>query len=93
MKQKPLTDEQKELLKRLEATIKECEEKNIAFVYDRDDESVTAYNSDGVESTYSGCRLEDYNRDEKMDWNKGKFIIDLNMDYFDSFEGYFILKF
>lgn len=92
MKQKPLTDEQKELLKRLEATLKECEEKNIAFVFDREDCSVTAYNSDGVECTYAGRVPEDYERDEKMDWTKSD-IVEICIDYFDSFDQDFILKF
>ena len=92
MKQKPLTDEQKELLKRLEATLKECDEKNIAFVFDREDSSLTAYNSTGVECTYAGRAPEDYERDEKMDWTKSS-IVEIGIDYFDSFDQDFILTF
>ena len=92
MKQKPLTEEQKELLKRLEATLKECDEKNIAFVFDREDCSLTAYNSTGVECTYAGRSYEDNERDEYMNWENGE-ILEMSIDYFDSFDQYFILKF
>lgn len=90
MKQKPLTEEQKELLKRLEATLKECEEKNIAFVFDREDCSVTAYNSDGIVCTYAGRDKEDKS-DEFLDWDNCSIV--MSIDYFDSYNQCYLLKF
>lgn len=90
MKQKSLTEEQKELLCRFKEILIEAEKKNIAFVFDREDCSVSAYNSDGVEDTYAS-RVKEDESDEYLDWNNSSVI--MYVDYFDSFDQCYLLRF
>ena len=90
MKQKSLTKEQKELLCRFKEILIEAEEKNIAFVFDREDCSVSAYNNDGVKETYAS-RIKEDESDEYLDWDNGSII--MYVDYFDSFDQCYLLKF
>ena len=67
MKQKALTTEQLEVLKKLNAVLCEARNKGIEFVYDTSDGSVSAFNCSSVNCIYSGRNPESHT-DEEMDW-------------------------
>ena len=90
MKQKQLTDEQRDVLKRLEVIFKEAEEKKIGFVYDREDGSLSAYNNNGIVCTYAGRNKEEES-DEYLDWDNCSIVT--YIDYFDSLDQCYLLKF
>lgn len=91
MKQKPLSDKQREVLERLEAVLKEAEDADLKFVYNQNDGSVTAFNGEDVCECYTGRDPED--DDEEVDWDAAKFVGEHHwMDYFDSSMQYYYLK-
>ena len=90
MKQKVLTEKQHEVLGRLEAILKEAQENHIGFVFDEDDCSLTAFNAENVELSYCG-RSQEYDNDEKIDWDSASIIENFNADYFNSgWDTYFL---
>lgn len=67
MKQKALTTEQLEVLKKLNSVLCEARNNGIEFVYDISDGSVSAFNCSSVNCIYSGRNPESHT-DEEMDW-------------------------
>lgn len=82
MKQRELTEKQKELLKVLVFIFARCKENGIAFVYDNDDCTLSAFNADNVNTFYGGLHGED-DGDELMNWELAE-IVDVYTDYFNS---------
>lgn len=91
MKQKELTFEQKEVLEKLDAILKEAKSRNIGFVFDEEDGSMTAYNAENVSFTYSGGKKEE-DEDELMNWDLCE-IVDVHMDHFHNAFDYLYLDF
>lgn len=92
MRQRVFTEEQHELLGRLEQIFKEAKEKDISFVYDIGDGSLTAFNSQNIPDYYAGKRKED-DTDEKIDWETSSIIENASIDYFDGYLQDYYLKF
>lgn len=92
MKQKVLTEKQHEVLGRLEAILKEAQENNIGFVFDEEDCSLTAFNTENVELSYCGRNSESDN-DEEIDWDSSSIIENFKADYFNNGYDYFYLHF
>ena len=67
MKQKALTTEQLEVLKKLSGVISEARNNGIEFVYDTSDCSLSAFNCSNVCEIYSG-RHPERDNDREMDW-------------------------
>ena len=82
MKQKELTEKQKEILNRLNAVLDEAVDAQIGFVYDNDDFTLSAYNNENVIDGYAGRKPEEEN-DTLMNWDE-VFIISKRFDYFDN---------
>lgn len=84
MKQLVLTEVQHELLGRMERLFKEAKEKDISFVYDISDGSLTAFNSANVSDFYAGREgsKEDYD-DEEIDFDSCSIIENASIDYVD----------
>lgn len=68
MKQKALTTEQIEVLKKLSGVISEARNNGIEFVYDTSDGSISAFNCSNVNCIYSGRNPESHT-DEEMNWD------------------------
>ena len=94
MKQLVLTEEQHELLGRMERLFKEANEKDISFVYDISDGSLTAFNSANVSDFYAGREgsKEDYD-DEEIDFDSCSIIENASVDYVDYARQNYYLKF
>lgn len=92
MKQLVLTEEQKELLERMELLFKEAKEKNISFVYGIDDGSLTAFNSTNVPDFYAGRDKED-DSDEEIDFDLCYIVENASIDYADFAMQSYYLKF
>ncbi len=92
MKQLVLTEEQHELLGRMERIFKEAKEKDISFVYDISDGSLTAFNSANVSDFYAGRDKEDY-EDEEIDFDSCSIIESASIDYTDYARQTYYLKF
>ena len=90
MKQKVLTEKQHEVLGRLESILKEAKENKIGLVFDEDDCSLTAFNAENVELSY--CHhCQEYDNDEKIDWDSASIIKNFNADNFNSgFDTYYL---
>ena len=91
MKQKELTFEQKEILKKLDAVLAEAKSKDIGFIFDEEDGSMTAYNAENVNFTYSG-RGKEEDGDELMIWDLCE-VVDVHMDHFHNAFDYLYLDF
>ena len=94
MKQLVLTEEQNELLERMDALFKEANGKDISFLYDISDGSLTAFNSANVSDFYAGdegCK-EDYD-DEEIDFDSCFIIEHASVDYVDYARKNYYLKF
>ena len=90
MKQKVLTEEQHEVLGRLEAVLKEAKENHIGFVFDEDDCSLTAFNAENVNIAYCG-RYRESENDERIDWDSSSIVENFNADYFNSgYDSYYL---
>lgn len=83
MKQKVLTEKQKEILQRLELVINEAIENNIGFIFDDEDCSVTAYNAENITSTDYVENCEDCENFAEIDWFKCH-VMSSRLDRFDS---------
>jgi len=102
MKQLVLTEEQHELLGRMERIFKEAKEKDISFVYDISGESLTAFNSANVSDFYAGREgsfyagrkgsKEDYD-DEEIDFDSCSIIENASVGYVDYARQNYYLKF
>lgn len=94
MKQKLLTEKQREVLGRLEAILKEAQENNIGFIFDYADDSLTAYNKENVDFGYFGESLtKEYEEDIVIDWDSTSIIEYFKADYLDSNYNNFYLHF
>ena len=82
MKQKELTEKQKEILNRLNTVLDDAVDAQIGFVFDNDDCTLSAYNNENVIDGYAGREPEEEN-DEIMNWDE-VFIISKRFDYFDN---------
>lgn len=90
MKQKELTNEQKEVLARLGNILAEAQGKGIGFVFDEDDCTLNAYNAENVNFDYCG-RSQESDNDERMNWDLAEYILDFHCDYFNSaFDNYYL---
>lgn len=94
MKQLNLTEEQIELLTKMDALFKEANGKDISFLYDISDGSLTAFNSANVSDFYAGheCSKEDYD-DEEIDFDSCSIIENASVDYVDYARQNYYLKF
>ena len=93
-KQLPLTDEQRDVLKRLEAIFKVAEERHIGFVFDYSDNSLSAYNNENIDCCYNETsihRKEDES-DRLMDWSNVE-EVNATIDCFISDTQYYFIKF
>lgn len=84
MKQLPLTEEQQALLTKMNDLFNEAKEKDLSFVYDISDGSLTAFNSANVSDFYAGRdgSKEDYD-DEEIDFDSCSIIENASIDYVD----------
>lgn len=90
MKQKGLTKAQLRVIEHVESALLAAEIEGVRFVFDQDDGSLTAYNAENVDVTYSGRYQED-SKDEEMNWDLGHIVQNLNADYFHSqFDDYYL---
>lgn len=90
MKQKELTKAQLRVIEHVESALLAAEIEGVRFVFDQDDGSLTAYNAENVDVTYSGCYRED-SKDEEMNWDLGHIVQNLNADYFHGqFDDYYL---
>ena len=92
MKQLVLTEEQHELLGRMERIFKEAKEKDISFMYDINDGSLTAFNSANVCDFYAGRNKED-DDDKEIDFDSCSIIENASIDYVDYARQNYYLKF
>ena len=94
MKQLTLTEGQHELLGRMERLFKEAKEKDISFVYDISDGSLTAFNSANVSDFYAGRegRKEDED-DEEINFDLCCHVDNASIDYVDYARQNYYLKF
>ena len=92
MKQKVLTEKQSEIISRLEEVLKEAQENDIAFVFDEDDCTLTAYNAENVNIPYCG-RYSESENDEKMNWDISHVVGNFVADYFNTGFDDFYLNF
>lgn len=90
MKQKELTEKQKEILERLGKVLNECVLENIGLVFDEEDCSLTAYNAENVNLDYCGRQQESEN-DERINWDLTEIVNCFNADYFNNgFDSYYL---
>jgi hypothetical protein len=92
MKQLVLTEEQHELLGKMERIFEEAKEKGISFMYDINDGSLTAFNSSNVCDFYAGRNKED-DDDEEIDFDSCSIIENASIDYVDYARQEYYLKF
>lgn len=83
MKQLNFTDEQRELLKKMDALFQEARDKDISFLYDISDGSLTAFNSANVLDSYASCYVKESEADEEIDFEKCHVIYGGSSDYCD----------
>lgn len=94
MKQLVLTEEQQALLTKMNDLFNEAKEKDLSFVYDISDGSLTAFNSANVPDFYAGregCKEDE--DDEEMDFDKCFFLDKASIDYVDYAIQSYYLKF
>ena len=90
MKQKELTEKQKEILVRLECALQDANDNNIGFLFDEDDCSLTAFNAENVNIPYSG-RSKESDNDERIDWDSSSIIGSFRADYFNNnFDNFYL---
>lgn len=84
MKQLQLTERQQNLLAQMNDLFNEAKEKDLSFVYDISDGSLTAFNSANVSDFYAGREgsKEDYD-DEEIDFDSCSIIENASIDYVD----------
>ena len=92
MKQKELTEKQREIIGRLEAVLEDANNNQIGFVYDTDDCSLTAFNIENVFVGYAG-RTPEIDGDERLDFDYTHPVMNFNADHFNSFFDDFYLNF
>ena len=74
MKQKVLTEKQKEILGRLERILEEAKENGIGLIYDTADETLTAYNAENVEDCYATYCSPWGENEKKFDWDSASIV-------------------
>ena len=94
MKQLVLTEEQHELLGRMERFFWEAREKDISFVYDISDGTLSAFNSANVADFYAGREgSKEDEDDEEIDFDSCSIIENASIDYVDYAIQNYYLKF
>lgn len=94
MKQFVLTEEQHELLGRMERFFWEAREKDISFVYDISERTLSAFNSANVSDFYAGRDdSKEDDGDEEIDFDSCSIIENARIDYVDFARQGYYLKF
>lgn len=92
MKQLPLTEEQQALLTKMNDLFNEAKEKDLSFVYDISDGSLTAFNSANVPDFYAGregCKEDE--DDEEINFDLCCHVDNASIDYVDyAIQGYYL---
>lgn len=94
MKQRILTERQRNLLTQINELFKKAHEEDLGFIYDISDGSLTAFNSANVSDFYTGRegRKEDKD-DEEINFDLCYQVDNASVDYVDYARQNYYLKF